>query len=96
MSIFQNTTGNPTLGVGVCDRCRKKFPIGELTPDRDSPGLMVCRKDNDEVDRYKLPARTPESVTLRKIRLDVDISDSVGIFDEELFDPGIFDTEAWP
>ena len=74
MSKFLNTTGNPTLGVGVCDRCRKKFPIGELTPDRDNPGLLVCRKDNDELDRYKLPPRVPESVTLRQIRPDEDIA----------------------
>ena len=74
MSKFLDTTGNPTLGLGICDRCRKKFPIGELSPDRDSPGLLVCREDNDELDRYKLPPRTPESVSLRNIRPDVDIS----------------------
>ena len=79
MSKFLNTTGNPTLGVGVCDRCRKKFPIGELTPDRDNPGLLVCRRDNDELDRYKLPPRAPESVTLRKIRRDVDIAEDATV-----------------
>ena len=74
MSIFLNTLGKPTLGIGVCDRCKKKFPIGELRADRDNGGLLVCQKDNDELDRYKLPPRTPENVTLRKIRLDADIA----------------------
>jgi len=72
---FLDTTGNPTLGVGICDRCRKKFPIDELRPDRDTPGLLVCRDDNDERDRYKLPQRKPESVSLRNIRPDVDIAE---------------------
>lgn len=71
---FLNTTGKATLGVGICDRCRQKFPIGELKPDRDNPGLLVCAKDNDELDRYKLPPRVPETLTLRQIRTDTDIS----------------------
>jgi hypothetical protein len=71
---FLNTSGNATLGVGLCDRCKRKFPIDELRPDRDSPGLMVCRDDNDERDRYKLPPRKPETVSLRFIRPDTDIS----------------------
>lgn len=79
MTKFLNTLGNPTLGVGICDRCRKKFPIGELKPDRDNPGLLVCRADNDELDRYKLPARVPESISLRKIRLDVDIAEDATV-----------------
>lgn len=72
--LFLDTTGNPTLGVGICDRCKRKFPIGELRPDRDSPGLLVCRDDNDELDRYKLPPRKTEQVALRQIRPDTDIS----------------------
>lgn len=79
MTRFLNTTGKSTLGVGICDRCRKKFPIDELRPDRDNPGLLVCQKDNDQVDRYKLPARKPESLTLRKIRLDVDIAEDATV-----------------
>lgn len=79
MSLFLDTTGNASLGVGICDRCRRKFPIGELKPDRDSPGLLVCQQDNDELDRYKLPPRTPESVTLRNIRPDVDIAEDATV-----------------
>lgn len=72
--LFLDTTGKSSLGIGICDRCKRKFPIGELRPDRDSPGLLVCRDDNDELDRYKLPPRQPEDVTLRQIRLDTDIA----------------------
>jgi len=79
MSIFLNTTGKPTLGIGICDRCHKKFPIDELRPDRDNPGLLVCERDNDQLDRYKLPARVPESLTLRRIRPDVDIAEDATV-----------------
>lgn len=75
--VFLDTTGRPTLGVGICDRCRRKFPIDELKPDRDNPGLLVCRDDNDEIDRYKLPPRQTESITLCSIRADVDIAENV-------------------
>ena len=75
--VFLNTTGNPTLGVGICDRCRRKLPINELKPDRDNPALLVCASDNDELDRYKLPPRQPESLALRNIRPDVDIAQAV-------------------
>lgn len=73
--VFLDTTGNPTLGVGTCDRCKRKFPIDDLKPDRNTPGLLVCDDDNDEVDRYKLPPRQPESISLRNIRPDVDIAE---------------------
>lgn len=74
MSYFLNTKGRQTLGIGVCDRCKRKFPIDELKPDRDNPGLLVCDADNDERDRYKLPPRVPETVTLRQVRPDTDVS----------------------
>lgn len=73
--IFLDTTGNPTLGVGICDRCKRKFPIGDLKPDRDTPGLLVCDDDNDERDRYKLPPRKPDAILLRTIRPDISIAE---------------------
>lgn len=74
MSLFLDTTGNKTLGIGICDRCKRKFPIDELRRDRDNPGLLVCDEDNDEKDPYKLPPRKSENISLRNIRPDVDIS----------------------
>jgi len=70
MPIFLDTRGKSSLAVGVCDRCRRKFPIGELSPDRNSPGLMVCAKDNDEYDPWRLPPRKTEDITVRRPRPD--------------------------
>jgi len=70
MPTFLNTTGNPTLAIGICDRCRRKFPIGELKSDPNSPGLMVCAADRDQFDPYRLPARQTEDITLRFVRPD--------------------------
>jgi len=70
MPIFLDTRGNPTLAVGVCDRCNRKFPIGELSPDRNSPGLMVCADDNDKFDPWRLPARKTEDITVQRPRPD--------------------------
>lgn len=71
MPIFLDTTGNASLAIAVCDRCNRKFPIGELSPDRNIPGLRVCREDNDEFDPWRLPPRQPENIALRWARPDV-------------------------
>lgn len=70
MAIFLNTTGQPTLGIGICGRCSKKFPLADLSPDRNSPGLMVCDADNDQLDPYRLPARQPDNLILPFYRPD--------------------------
>jgi len=74
MSIFLDTRGKASLGVGICDRCKVKYPIVDLHPDRNSPGLLVCDECNDELDPYRLPPRGPDNIILRNIRPDVDIS----------------------
>lgn len=73
MSRFLDTQGNSNLGIAICDRCKRKFPVGELSPDRNTPGLMVCREDNDEFDPWRLPAITTEDITLPFYRPDVPI-----------------------
>ena len=50
MPRFLDTRGNHELGIGICDRCKMKFPIVDLHEDRNTPGLYVCDKDNDEFD----------------------------------------------
>lgn len=74
MSVFVNTLGNSVLAVGICDRCKRTFPLLELEPDRNSPGLRVCADDNDEFDPYRLPARTPDSLALPFVRPDADVA----------------------
>ena len=85
MPRFLNTRGTSNLGIAICDRCKRKFPIGELSPDRNTPGLMVCREDNDEFDPWRLPAISTEDITLPFYRPDVPIGVT-----PEAGDPGIF------
>ena len=71
MPVFLNTQGNPTLGIGICSRCSRKFPLHELQSDPNYPGLRTCRVDTDQFDPYRLPARQPETITLPFVRPDV-------------------------
>lgn len=71
MAVFLDTTGRSTLAIGICGRCSRKFPLDELMPDPNSPGLRVCREDLDEFDPYRLPARQTEDITVRFPRPDV-------------------------
>lgn len=74
MAIWLDTRGRSTLGIGICDRCRRKMSIEELYSDPNSPGLRVCLEDRDEYDPYRLPARQPEKITLPFVRPDVNIA----------------------
>ena len=74
MSIYLDTRGNATLAIGICGRCSRKFPIGELASDPNYPGLKVCKDDMDEYDPYRLPARQPENIALRFARPDTPIA----------------------
>jgi hypothetical protein len=71
MSRYLNTRGKATLGIGICDRCRKKFPLDQLHEDPNAPGLRVCAKDRDVLDPYRLAPPVAEIVTLRFTRPDV-------------------------
>lgn len=70
MAVFLDTTGRSSLGIGICGRCSRKFPIDELMPDPNYPGLRVCRVDLDDYDPYRLPARQTENISLRYPRPD--------------------------
>lgn len=73
MPRFLNTRGNSTLAIGICGRCGIKFPLGDLQPDPNYPGLLVCDKDRDEYDPYRLPARQPDNIVLPFTRPDTPI-----------------------
>lgn len=73
MPVFLNTRGNSTLGIGICGRCSRKFPLHELHSDINSPGLRVCKADLDQLDPYRLPARQTENITLPFLRTDAPI-----------------------
>lgn len=84
MSLFLDTRGLAWAGIGICDRCSRKFPIGELMPDPNYPGLRVCKVDVDELDPYRLPARQTERITLPFVRPDVSVAtDPAGLISED-------------
>lgn len=72
-AYFVDTTGQPTLGVGLCGRCSAKLPLIELHNDPNSPGLMVCIDDLDVLDPWRLPARQTEDINLPFVRPDTSI-----------------------
>jgi hypothetical protein len=79
MPIFLNPRGRSTFGLGICARCSRKMFLEELFPDPNSPGLMVCRKDRDTLDPYRLPARQTERITLPFNRPDLPLTDPTPI-----------------
>lgn len=77
MPVFIDPTGQPTYGIGICARCSRKMPLAELSPDPNSPGLLVCEEDLDLLDPYRLPARVTEDITLPFVRPDVPLDTHV-------------------
>ena len=75
MPVFLDTRGLASLGIGICARCSRKMPIVKLSPDPNSPGLMVCDEDKDVLDPYRLPARQTEDITLPFYRPDLPLTD---------------------
>jgi hypothetical protein len=71
MSEYIDTTGNNTLGIGICARCSQKFPLDELESDVNYPMLRVCKADSDWYDPYRLPPRETEDIVLEYPRPDV-------------------------
>lgn len=74
MSIWLDTRGRSTLGIGLCARCSRKMSLDELFSDPNSPGLRVCREDLDQLDPYRLPPRQPDQITLPFVRPDSPLS----------------------
>lgn len=84
MGLYLDTRGMSFQGIGICDRCSRKFPIVELMSDPNYPGLRVCRDDLDELDPYRLPARQTERITLPFVRPDVSVAtDPAGLVSED-------------
>ena len=63
--LYLSPRRGQSSSVGICDRCKKKHYLTDLRPDGDSPGLRVCSLCWDEKDRYKLPQRKVEDVSLK-------------------------------
>lgn len=73
MPLFINPTGLATYGIGICARCSRKMSLTQLYSDPNSPGLMVCLDDLDDLDPYRLPARQTERINLDFVRPDLPI-----------------------
>lgn len=83
MPVFLDTRGEPTLGIGICQRCQRKFPLADLLDDPNIKDLKVCKDDRDQFDPYRLPARQPENIKLPFNRPDVDVAiDPSGIISQ--------------
>ena len=77
MPKFLDTTGNSSIAIFICARCKMKRPIIEAQPDPNFPGLIVCQQGcADEKDPYRLPARKTERINLRYPRPDVTVADT--------------------
>lgn len=75
MPRFLDTTGNASIAIFICDRCKMKRPIIEAMSDPNFPGLVVCQQGcADEKDPYRLPARKTERITLKQPRPDVSVA----------------------
>lgn len=75
MPRFLDTTGNASIAIFICDRCKMKRAIVEAMPDPNFPGLKVCQQGcADEKDPYRLPARRTEKITLQFPRPDVSVA----------------------
>ena len=75
MPLFLDPRGRSTYGIGLCGRCSRKMFLDQLYPDPNSPGLMVCKEDLDQLDPYRLPARQTERITLPFNRPDLSLTD---------------------
>jgi len=70
MTIFLDPTGNSNYGIGVCQRCWRKFFLHDLHSDPNTPGLKVCIDDLDDYDPYRLAPRQADRITLPFYRPD--------------------------
>lgn len=76
MPRYLDTRGRTTLAIGICARCSVKYPLDELLPDPNAPGLLCCPDGClDELDPYRLPARIGEKVSVDHPRPDVSLLD---------------------
>jgi hypothetical protein len=79
MPVFLDTLGQPSLAIGVCDRCKMKRFFSVLMSDPNFPGLRVCNEGcRDQFDPYRLPARKTERINLRFPRPDVALNNLSG------------------
>ena len=70
MPVFLDPTGKSTYGLGICQRCSRKFFLEDLHSDPNSPGIKVCIDDLDDYDPYRLAPRKADRIDLPFYRPD--------------------------
>lgn len=75
MPVFLDPTGKTTYGIGICQRCSRKFFLEDLHSDPNTPGLKVCIDDLDDYDPYRLAPRQADRITLPFYRPDEDLTE---------------------
>jgi hypothetical protein len=73
MAKWLDTRGRSTLGIGLCQRCHRKFSLDDLLEDPDT-GLRVCSEDLDGSDPYLLPPRGEDRIDLPFTSPEVNIA----------------------
>lgn len=74
MPMFLETRSRRPMSIGICARCSCKYPLEELSPDPNYPGLMCCPDGClDQLDPWRLAPRETENITLAFARPDVAI-----------------------
>jgi hypothetical protein len=75
MPTFLDTRGLTSVAIAICDRCKMKRPLVNLSSDPNFPGLRVCDLGcKDQYDPYRLPARKTERINLRFPRPDESVA----------------------
>jgi hypothetical protein len=77
VAVFIDPSGQSTFGLGICARCSRKMPLGELYDDPNAVGLKVCIDDLDDYDPYRLAARPTEEINLLFVRPDRPLDDVI-------------------
>ena len=72
MPRFLDTRGRSIISLGICARCACKYPLEDLSPDPNAPGLLCCPDGClDVLDPWRLPARAAEKLTVDQPRPDM-------------------------
>ena len=78
MGLWLHTEGDTVVAVAICDRCKMKRHSTFLVPDPNTPGLRVCQDTCVDVyDPWRLAPRTTEDITVKGVRPEVPLVNSL-------------------
>lgn len=71
MSLYQPLNAK-SPAIAICNRCQMKMNYVDLRKDPNN-GNFYCKDCVDEYDPWRLPARSPENISLDHPRKDVEL-----------------------